>query len=283
MINVILMLSAHYPLTLLSQIYDYARSRLYHHQAKEHRVDPERQMLLEQATALFEQSRESIGSRTISTMLKQRGYAVGRYKARSLMREAGLVCKQPSKEHRYCHHEPCSHIAPNRLQRHFNPDKANQYWCGDVTYIRTQQGWCYAAVVQELHSRKVIGWAVSESPNSELTIAALDMAVQSRGRPQGVTFHSDQGCHYTSKAFTDALARNSITQSMSRRGNCWDNAVCERLFRSFKSEWMPRDGYSDTDAAKKDVIDYIVSYYNAIRPHTHNGGLSPNAFERQAA
>lgn len=281
--NLILMLSAHYPVNLLAKLYGCVRSCFYRRQAKKHCIAPERQLLLEQAVALFEESKQSIGSRSLAAMLKQRGYSVGRHKARGLMRQAGLVCKQPGRKHRYLHHEPCSHIAPNLLQRHFSPEKKNQYWCGDVTYIRTYQGWCYAAVVQELYSRKIIGWAVSDSPNSALTIAALEMAVQSRGRPKHVTFHSDQGCHYTSKAFTNALARNGITQSMSRRGNCWDNAVCERLFRSFKSEWMPRDGYHDMSSAKKDFIDYIVKYYNAIRPHTHNRGLPPNTFERMAA
>lgn len=283
MMNVIMMLSAHYPLVLLVRIYDCVRSRIYRHKHNLDTVDPERELLRDEAIRLFEESRHSIGSRSMSILLKQLGYEVGRYKARSLMQEANLVCKQPSKKHCYRHNEPCSNIAPNLLDRRFNPEKANQYWCGDVTYIRTQQGWCYAAVVLELYSRKVIGWAVSDSPDSKLTIAALDMAVQSRGGPQGVTFHSDQGCHYTSKAFVNALYRNGITQSMSRRGNCWDNAVCERLFRSFKSEWMPREGYVDLTTAKNDLIECIVKYYNPIRPHTHNGGLSPNAFERMTA
>jgi putative transposase len=150
-----------------------------------------------------------------------------------------------------------------------------------VTYIWTGNRWSYLAVVLDLFSRKVIGWAISNSPDSELTMQALTMAYESRGKPKGVIFHSDQGTHYTSRKFRQRLWRYQITQSMSRRGNCWDNALMERFFRSLKTEWVPLIGYKNFNEAKDAIINYIIDYYNETRPHTYNSGLSPNESERR--
>ncbi len=205
--------------------------------------------------------------------LKQQGEAVGRYKARSLMKEAGLVSKQ-HKRHRYRIAEGESVIAPNKLNREFNVSAANQVWCGDVTYVWTGVCWLYLAVVLDLYKRRVVGWACSRHPDSNLTIQALRMACESRGCPSGVLFHSDQGCHYTSKPFRQQLWRYRIEQSMSRRGNCWDNAPMERFFRSFKTEWMPENGYQYFTEAEQDIARYM-KYYNHDRGHSVNGYLSP--------
>ncbi len=138
----------------------------------------------------------------------------------------------------------------------------------------------YLAVVIDLFSRKVIGWAISKSPNTNLTAKALSIAFESRGKPEGVMFHSDQGCHYTSKQFRQLLWRYQIKQSMSRRGNCWDNAPMERFFRIFKTEWMPIAGYASFYKAKVEITQYIIRYYNKVRPHQYNGGLTPNKSEQ---
>ncbi|MFT5351376.1 MAG: putative transposase [Planctomycetota bacterium] len=122
---------------------------------------------------------------------------------------------------------------------------------------------------------------MSHSPNSQLTSDALTMAFESRGWPKGVMFHSDQGCHYTSRKFRQTLWRYQIKQSMSRRGNCWDNAPMERFFRSLKSEWMPQCGYPSFNEAKTAIIDYIIGYYSQVRPHQHNEGLAPNVSEKK--
>ena len=131
----------------------------------------------------------------------------------------------------------------------------------------------------DLFSGKPIGWALSQSPDSELTVSALRMAHESRGQPAGVMFHSDQGCHYTSLKFRQTLWRCRIKQSMSRRGNCWDNAPMERFFRSLKTEWVPTLGYRSLIEAKCSIIRYVVGYYSQVRPHQHNRGISPNAAE----
>jgi len=174
------------------------------------------------------------------------------------------------------------HVAiPNHLDRQFVVVEPNQAWCGDVTYIWAGTRWCYLAVVIDLFARKSIGWAMSYSPDSALTSKALSMAFETRGRPKGVMFHSDQGCHYTSKKYRQLLWRYRIKQSMSRRGNCWDNAPMERFFRSFKTEWMPTVGYQSLVQANAAVVNYIMGYYSKVRPHQHNGGLTPNQSERR--
>jgi len=150
-----------------------------------------------------------------------------------------------------------------------------------VTYVWIGHRWAYLAVVIDLFARKPIGWAISLSPDSELTIAALDMAYESRGKPKGIMFHSDQGCHYTSLKYRQRVWKYQIKQSMSRRGNCWDNAPMERFFRSFKTEWMPKKGYIDFKEAKGAITDYVIGYYSEIRPHHYNAGLSPNESERR--
>lgn len=147
------------------------------------------------------------------------------------------------------------------MSREFNVAAPNQVWCSDITYIWTGKRWAYLAVVLDLFSRKPIGWSVSYSPNTELRGNASKMAFELRGQPIGVIFHSDQGCHYTSRKYRQLLWHFKIKQSMSRRGNCWDNAPMERFFRSLKTEWVSEIGYSNLDEAK------------------HNGGISPNNAE----
>ncbi|GEM_PF-2530044 len=152
---------------------------------------------------------------------------------------------------------------------------------GDITYLWSGKRWAYLAVVMDLFARKPVGWALSLSPDSALVKKALTLAFESRGKPKGVMFHSDQGCQYTSLSFRQQLWRYQMTQSMSRRGNCWDNSPMERFFRSLKTEWVPEAGYPSAEEAKQAITDYIIGYYSQVRPHTHNGGLAPNSANAQ--
>ena len=189
-----------------------------------------------------------------------------------------VSCQPPRHAYKKANQE---HVAiPNRLDRQFAVTAPNQVWCGDVTYVWTGARWAYLAVVLDLFARKPVGWAMSLSPDSELTCKALMMAFEARGRPKGLLFHSDQGSHYTSRRFRQQLWRYRIEQSMSRRGNCWDNAPMERLFRSLKSEWIPTNGYHSFKDAEQAITDYLVGYYSQVRPHSYNGGLTPNESER---
>ena len=133
----------------------------------------------------------------------------------------------------------------------------------------------------DLFARKLVGWAMSYSPDTKLAAKALSMAFESRGRPKGVMFHSDQGSTYTSRNYRQLLWRYQIEQSMSRRGNCWDNRPMERFFRSLKTEWMPTTGYRSFIEADNSVVNYIIGYYSKVRPHSYNGGLTPNESEKR--
>lgn len=255
----------------------------YYYQVKRAKVfDTERERLKARVIELHAASRGAAGARTLSAALKHEGESVGRYKTASLMAEACIQSKQPRK-HRYRQAESESMIAPNRLNREFGVQHPNQVWCGDVTYIWAGTCWIYLAVVLDLYARRVVGWAISRHPDSELTRQALAVAYESRGRPKGLLFHSDQGSHYTSLVFRQRLWQYRIRQSMSRRGNCWDNAPTERFFRSLKSEWIPEFGYRNVEEAKADILRYLTHYYNRVRPHRYNNYQTPLAMEGSAA
>jgi putative transposase len=262
----------------LLKAFSVARSSLrYRQQHPEGKNAAERQRLRGKVITLHEASRGAAGARTLSKHLQQQGEMVGRNKAGNLMKEAGLVSKQKRK-HRYRLANDVARIAENQLNREFKIVNTNQVWCGDVTYVWSGQHWMYLAVVLDLCKRKVVGWACTKHPDSALTIKALRMAYEARAKPRGVLFHSDQGSHYTSDSFQQTLDSYQMKCSMSRRGNCWDNAPMERFFRSFKTEWMPSDGYCSVVQATQDIAQYI-RYYNYERLHSYNDYLTPAAAE----
>ncbi|WP_153575019.1 IS3 family transposase, partial [Pseudomonas aeruginosa] len=260
--------------------FDVARSCYYVHRLRRRRVDARRVALRSQVNQLFSQSRGSAGSRSILGMLREEGVTIGRFRVRRLMRELGLVSKQPG-SHAYKQATVERPDIPNRLNREFATEHPNQVWCGDITYVWAQGRWHYLAAVLDLHTRRVIGWAFSAKPDAELVSKALDMAYEQRGRPQQVLFHSDQGSQYASRLFRQRLWRYRMQQSMSRRGNCWDNSPMERLFRSLKSEWVPSTGYLTAQEAQRDISHYLMHRYNWIRPHQFNDGLPPAVAEEK--
>ena len=265
----------------LLAVFEVKRSSYQYHCEHRDEVSPERERLKLAAMEIHASSRGSAGARTISGRLKQQGESVGRYKARSLMKEAKLESKQP-RGHRYKVAKKSAQVAENHLNREFTVERPNQVWCGDVTYVWAGTQWLYLALVIDLYARRIVGWSCSTSPDSELTLQALRIAYESRGKPKGVMYHSDQGCHYTSRAFQQQLWRYQIMQSMSRRGNCWDNAPMERCFRSFKYEWMPKTFYASYEDAEKDIMQYI-KYYNSNRGHSYNDYLTPIETEKRVA
>ncbi|MEL2465405.1 IS3-like element IS911 family transposase [Escherichia coli] len=273
-------LRAHYPVVTLCHVFGVHRSSYRYWKNRPEKPDGRRAVLRSQVLELHGISHGSAGARSIATMATRRGYQMGRWLAGRLMKELGLVsCQQPTHRYKRGGHE---HVAiPNYLERQFAVTEPNQVWCGDVTYIWAGKRWAYLAVVLDLFARKPVGWAMSFSPDSRLTMKALEMAWETRGKPGGVMFHSDQGSHYTSRQFRQLLWRYQIRQSMSRRGNCWDNSPMERFFRSLKNEWMPVVGYVSFSEAAHAITDYIVGYYSALRPHEYNGGLPPNESENR--
>ncbi|MBV2129708.1 IS3 family transposase [Arsukibacterium indicum] len=267
-------LREHEAVEVVCEVFDVPVSSYYEHKQLSKQINVERLEQRSKIKELFKASRHSAGSRTLLGMMRELGYEIGRFKVMSLMREAKLISKQPG-PHRYKTAQVERVDIPNHLDREFDVSAPDSVWCGDITYIWAEGRWHYLAVVLDLYRRRVVGWALSARPDAELAIKALDMAYEQRGRPQGVMFHSDQGSQYASRLFRQRLWRYRMTQSMSRRGNCWDNAPMERLFRSLKTEWVPVTGYMSKAEAQRDISFYLMDYYNWSRPHQFNNGVPP--------
>ena len=174
-------------------------------------------------------------------------------------------------------------VAPNVLDRRFEAGAPNQKWAADFTYIWTAEGWLYVAVVIDLHSRRVVGWSMRASMTADLVTEALMMALWRRGKPEALMHHSDRGSQYTSDQFQRLMVEHGVACSMSRAGNCWDNAAIESFFSSLKTERTARKTYRTRDEARADVFDYVERWYNPRRRHSTLGYLSPIAFEQQEA
>lgn len=234
--------------------------------------------------AAFASSGRTYGSRRVMADLRGRGVVAGRFLVRRLMREAGLRSVWRRK---FIHTTNSRHdhpIAANVLNRQFDPAARNLAWVADITYIRTRAGWMYLAVVLDLFSRKVIGWAMATAMPAELVCRALRLALQQRAPAPGLIVHTDRGSQYAGLEHQKLLADHGALSSMSRVGNCWDNAVAERFFLSLKMERVWQRDYANAIEAERDVTDYIVSFYNDRRLSAKLNNQTPNAFElRQAA
>lgn len=263
---------------ILCHLFGILRS-VYYAQVKRP-VNVQRIALRSRVRAFHALSRGAAGSRAISQMLRQSGVNAGRWLARRLMQECGLTSRQPVKHH-YRVNEDNSPALPNVLNRQFNPAAPNRAWCGDISFIRLQDRWCYLALVVDLYSRRIIGSALSLTADADLVCRALLNALETRPREGRLLFHSDQGVQYKSNKYRRLIWRYGVMQSMSRRGNCLDNSPMERVFRSLKSEWLPKGGYGDFNHAVRDINQWINSYYNIYRPHTNNGGLPPCLHEEK--
>jgi putative transposase len=269
-----------YTVTTLCHVFSVHRSSYKYWAKRPQSLKPEQLKLQALVLKAHHDSQGSAGARTIADIVSNTGKVpLSRYRASKLMKLLGLFSCQPPKHH-YKKATPEHVDIPNHLGRQFAVTEPNQVWVGDVTYIWSGNRWMYLAVVMDLFARKPIGWAMSLSPDSQLTGKALAMAFESRGKPKGVMFHSDQGSHYTSRAYRQLIWRYQIKQSLSRRGNCWDNSPMERFFRSLKTEWVPSSGYYSFGQARQAIIRYIIDYYSRLRPHQYNGGLTPNESER---
>jgi transposase InsO family protein len=236
-----------------------------------------------QLKAEFAASGKVYGSRRLSAVLRSKGLRLGRHRVRRLMREHRLRALWRRK---FVHTTDSGHALPvsdNVLARRFNPSGPNQAWVSDITYIRTRSGWLYLAVVLDLYARKVVGWAMAPTMHAELVCAALQLAIAQRQPAPGLIVHSDRGSQYASALHQALLARHGLMGSMSRKGNCWDNAVMERFFLSLKTERVWQRDYANHAEAMTDIADYIVGFYNSVRLHSKLGNLPPNAFEQQSA
>jgi putative transposase len=224
-------------------------------------------------------SRGIYGSPRVHRELRAKGVRVGKKRVERLMREKGLRgrCKR-----RFVRTTDSNHddpIAPNVLERAFDTKAPNEAWVGDVTYIATAEGWLYLAVLLDLFSRRVVGWATSDTNDRALALAALDQALQSRRPRPGLVQHTDRGSPYASEDYRAALARSEVVASMSRTGDCYDNAVAESFFASLKAEWVDHQNYETHETARASLGDYIDGFYNPTRRHSHLAYVSPIEFE----
>jgi putative transposase len=222
------------------------------------------------------------GSRRVFGDLREAGESCGKHRVEKIMRAHKIKAVRGYKAPRRIAGRP-SIIAPNRLNREFTVNTPDRAWVTDITYLRTWQGWLYLAVVIDLHSRKVVGWSMKPTLARELVLDALLMAVWRRKPKQPVIVHSDQGSQYGSDDWQRFCCSHQLQPSMSRRGNCWDNAVAESFFSSLKKERIQKRIYKTRDLARADVFDYIEVFYNRNRRHSHLGGVSPDAFEQASA
>ncbi|WP_264253759.1 IS3 family transposase [Pantoea ananatis] len=222
------------------------------------------------------------GYRRVHGDLNEIGETCGKNRVGRIMQQNRIKALRGYKAPRRIAGRP-SVVAPNRVQRQFTVVRANQVWVTDITYIRTWQGWLYLAVVIDLFARNVVGWSMKPTLSRELALDALMMAVWRR-KPDGeVIVHSDQGSQYGSDDWQRFCRANNLAPSMSRRGNCWDNAVAESFFSSLKKERIRKRIYKTRELARADIFDYIEVFYNRARRHSHLGGLSPEAFEQASS
>jgi putative transposase len=223
---------------------------------------------------------ERYGAPRIHAELRAEGQIISRKRIERVMRRHGIRARAP-RRYRVCttdskHSLP---VAANLLDQNFVAERPNQVWLADITYIPTGEGWLYLAVILDLFTRKVVGWAMRDHMRAELTIAALTMAIQRRRPGPGLTHHSDRGSQYAAGDYRDILRAAAVTQSMSRKANCWDNAPMESFFGTLKTELVHQREYPDRDAARRDLFAYIEGYYNRQRIHSAIGYITPEQAE----
>lgn len=240
----------------------------------------ENKVLVEKIKVIHQDSRQSYGSPRVTAVLHQQGVQVSQKRVAHLMRINMIRAKR---KRRFICTTDSNHSRPiveNVLNRSFEVTQPNRVWVGDITYIPTAEGWLYLATVMDLHSRKIVGWSMDKNMPAELVCRALDMALQQRDVKPGLIFHSDRGSQYASELFQSQLKRHKMVQSMSRKGNCWDNACMESFFGSLKLECYDKL-FKSRKQARLAIFEYIEGFYNRQRLHSTLGYLSPEQFEQQ--
>jgi putative transposase len=239
--------------------------------------------LIGRVREVHRKSRYTYGSRRIMHQLPRNGLIIGRYRVRRLMRLAGVTVKKLRRykittrsNHRYS-------VSPNLIQRCFQTERPNLVWVSDITYIKTMEGWLYLAVVMDLYSRKVVGWSLARNMAVAMVKNALMMAIGRRKPDPGLIHHSDRGIQYACDEYRGLLQNQGMISSMSRSGNCLDNAVAERFFRTLKTESLMNWRNMSAEEVKHDIVDYIEMFYNSERLHSFSGYLSPNDYENLVA
>ncbi len=270
-----------FPVTILCEVMRISRSGFYDYLFRYMDDNgPGEAELKSRIKEIFNNSWHSYGCRRIVKQLQAEGHQIGRYKVRRIMRQLNLKAITPKRFKRTTDSKHSFPVAPNILDRKFDVEAPNKVWTADISYVWTFEGWLYLAVVMDLHSRQIVGWAMNERMKKQLVIDALAMAYWQRKPPKGLLHHSDRGSQYASYDYQNLLESYGMQASMSRKGNCWDNAPMERFFRSLKSERIDHFRFFTRNEAKKEILDYIT-FYNSIRLHSTLGYLSPMEYEKE--
>jgi len=272
-----------YPVTVLCKVMKVSRSGFYSylHCCKNGPDDSGTDAVISsRIKAIFKLSKNSYGSRRILKQLRSEGHLIGRYKVRRLMRRLGLKAKVRRRYKVTTESRHSFPVAANILERKFNVTEPNKVWTADISYVWTLEGWLYLAVIMDLFSRQIVGWAMDKRIKNQLTLNALAMAYWRRKPVPGLLHHSDQGSQYACHDYRNRLDQYGMIASMSRKGDCWDNAPTERFFRSLKTERLDGLRFASRASARVEIVDYIA-YYNSLRLHSTLGYVSPMVYEKE--
>ena len=248
----------------------------------ESRRTAENRRLVAEIRVIHAESRRTYGSPRVHATLQAQGRRIGAHRVARLMRTRAIRAKTVTKWRATTDSAHPYPVVPNTLNRQFAVAAPNRVWAGDITYIWTAEGWRYLAVVLDLYSRRVIAWGMGSRLTQELATGALTMAIEHRRPAHGVVHHTDRGSQYAATRYRELLADHGLTASMSRRGNCWDNAVVESFFHTLKTEHVHHQRYRTREDARQDMFEWIEVFYNRVRRHSTLGYRSPAEFEARA-
>ena len=271
---------AEFPVVLICRMLEVSTSGFYRwtKRTESTRARSDRAVTLD-IKAAHRASRGTYGSPRIHRELAAQGHKVGRHRVTRLMRENGLRGKQRRRFRTTTQSNHRWPVAPNTLDRQFAVTRPNVAWVGDITYVWTLEGWLYLCVILDLYSRRVVGWAMSARIDQALTVRALSMALEACDPGPGLIHHSDRGSQYAANDYQSLLRARGITCSMSRKGNCWDNAVAESFFATLKVEFIHESLFRTRSQATTEIFEYIEAFYNRVRRHSFIGYVSPQEFE----
>ena len=269
-----------FKVSLMCRLLEVSRSGYYEWLSRPPRAPGEAaQQGQEKVEHYFAQGRGTYGTRRIKHLLAQEGLQVSRRRIGRMLAQAGLHCKTRRKFKAPCVAEQAQTVVPNQLNREFTVHAPDTVYVGDITYLPTGEGWLYLAVVLDLCSRAVVGWSMANHMRAELVNQALVMALYQRQPAAGLIMHTDRGSQYGADSYRQLLTQYAIRPSMSRKGNCWDNAVAESFFHTLKTELIYLEDYATHEAAQTAVFEYIEVFYNRQRCHSANGYLAPLTYE----
>jgi len=272
-----------FPVDLMTEVFGVSKSGYYAWRKRDTAAKEAKELaLVRKIEEVHQGSRGTYGSPRVFRVLKGMGESCGKRRVEKLMKKNGIRAKTKRKFRVTTDSKHNLPVAPNLLERNFSPEKPNQVWASDITYVWTKQGWLFLAVIVDLFSRQVVGWSLDKTMTKELVLSALRQAYFRRRPGTGLLFHSDRGSQYCSKEFRRLLKQYRMLQSQSRVANCWDNAVVESFFHSLKTEAIYHETFETREQAERMIFEWVEAFYNRKRLHSTLGYKSPVDFERMA-